>query len=303
MTRTKFLLLGVLVFAHTYAARAQTIATRPAPQIVNGALPSVSPDGSHIAFVSNRGGMNDMFVIAATGAREVQLTHSPERESFAGWSANSQHLAFSVLKDEVSSIYIVDLDGNNLRQIARIAGRNPLLSPDGKRILYATGTWTEMRLMISAFDGSNAIQINEGTSIAWNHRWSPDGRRVAFTSRTDPKSELAVFLVNADGSGRQQVSHIPIAEGAAQSPVWTADGRKLAVQVNSRVNQNSAHIWVIYLANGDGRKLAAHEAAYLDETPSWFPDGKRLAFQSNRTGRMEVWVMKSDGTEARQVTH
>ena len=56
------------------------------------------------------------------------------------------------------------------------------------------------------------------------------------------------------------------------------------------------------LASGATRKLASHTEAYLDETPSWFPDGKRLAFQSNRTGRMEVWVMNADGSAARQLS-
>jgi TolB protein len=76
----------------------------------------------------------------------------------------------------------------------------------------------------------------------------------------------------------------------------------LAIQVNSRSKKNSAHIWIVDVRTGSARKLAAHDAAYLDETPSWFPDGKRLAFQSNRTGRMEVWVMNTDGSNARQVT-
>jgi len=61
-------------------------------------------------------------------------------------------------------------------------------------------------------------------------------------------------------------------------------------------------VWVIDAAGGQTRKLAAHTALYLDETPAWFPDSKRLAFQSDRSGRMEVWVMNADGTGARQIT-
>jgi len=65
---------------------------------------------------------------------------------------------------------------------------------------------------------------------------------------------------------------------------------------------HSGHIWVVDLTSGEAHKLAAHERPYLDETPYWFPDGKRIAFQSNRTGRMEVWVMNADGSGQRQVT-
>ena len=54
--------------------------------------------------------------------------------------------------------------------------------------------------------------------------------------------------------------------------------------------------------SGNVHKLAPHTERYLDETPAWFPDAKRLAFQSNRTGRMEIWVMNADGTVPRQVT-
>jgi dipeptidyl aminopeptidase/acylaminoacyl peptidase len=63
-----------------------------------------------------------------------------------------------------------------------------------------------------------------------------------------------------------------------------------------------SHIWIVDAATGAARKLAAHDQPYLDETPSWFPDGKHIAFQSNRTGRMEVWVMNADGSGQLQVT-
>ena len=251
--------------------------------------------------MSNRGGADDVFVISTDGSNERQLTRTPEPEGNLAWSVAGKIL-FSVFKDETSRLYAIDADGKNQREIAHVPGRGPTLSLDGKRLVYMAGSWTATKLMVSLLDGSNAKQITDGSSIAWNNHWSPDGKLIAFTGRNDPKGEVAIFVVNADGESRRQVTHIPAEEGGAQWPVWSPNGRRLAVQVNSRRQKGSAHIWIVDVATGNAHKLAAHNEAYLDETPVWLPDGKHLAFQSNRTGRMEVWVMNADGKRARQIT-
>ncbi len=274
----------------------------PAP-VVNGGLPAVSPDGSRIAFLSNRGGFQDLFVISADGTGENRLTNTPEEETAPAWTADGKQILFSVFADDTSRLYAIDQDGKNRREVASVPGRAPTLSPDGKRLLYMAGTWTATRLMVSAADGSNAKQITDGTSIAWNNHWSPDGKRIAFTGRKDSTDRLAVFVMNADGSGQRQVTRLTPEEGRAQWPVWSPDGRRLAIQVNgSNPQAHACHIWIVDVATDEARKLSAHSQSYLDETPSWFPDGKRIAFQSNRTGRMEVWVMNADGSGQRQVT-
>jgi len=278
----------------------QTASPTPKP-FTNGGLPNVSPNGHHIAFVSERGGTDDLFVISAKGRGELQLTHTSDHESPAGWTADGRIL-FSVFTNEASRLYAIALNGKSLREVGSVPGRAPMLSPDGKRLIYMAGTWTATRLIVSALDGSNRQQINDGASIAWNSHWSPDGQRIAFTGREAPKSELAVFVMNVDGGERHKVTNIPAEEGGAQWPVWSPDGSRLAIQVNSRQQKNSAHIWIVDAASGEARKLAAHDQYFVDETPSWFPDGKRLAFQSNRTGRMEIWVMNADGSGQRQVT-
>ena len=277
----------------------QTAVPAPTP-FNNGALPVVSPDGRYIAFSSNRDGQEDVYVIKSDGSGENRVTHTQENEGNVAWYG--KQILFSVFANDNSRLFVIDPDGKNLRQLATVPGRGPTASPNGSRLVYMAGTWTATKLMVSALDGSDAKQINDGSSIAWNNHWSPDGKQIAFTGRNDPKSELAVFVMNVDGSSLRQVSHVAAEEGGAQWPVWSPNGRELAVQVNSRTTKNSAHIWIVNVANGSARKLAPHDAAYLDETPSWFPNGKRLAFQSNRTGRMEVWVMDADGRNARQVT-
>ena len=303
------------------------------PVVSHGAHPVVSPDGSHIAFLSNRTGADELFVISADGTGETQLTFTSDEVGNPAWTADGKHILFAIFAKEISHLYSIDPDGKNLRDIASVLGRAPTLSPDGKKLLYMSGTWTATRLMLSQLSGSNARQISDGSSIAWNNHWSPDGKRIAFTSRTDPDGELAIFVMNADGTHRRQLSHFAPGSGNAQWPVWSPDGRQLAIQVNGPQKKDhqsaqasvmgghhhqsavasakaDAHIWILDAATGDARKLAppapetAHDSGqpYLDETPAWFPDGQRLAFQSNRTGRMEVWVMNADGSSQHQIT-
>jgi TolB protein len=293
-----------LVLAFLFMPPGSTRGQTPPPgPVIHGGLPIVSPDGSRIVFQSNRGGAEDLFIIGADGTGETQLTRTPEAETARGWTPGGKQIVFSVFANDTSRLFAIDPDGRNQREIGSVPGRSPVLSPDGKRVVYMSGTWTAMRLMVSTLDGSNAKQITDGSSIAWNSQWSPDGSRIAFTGRTDPKSALAIFVMNADGSQRRQVTHLSPEEGQAQWPVWSPDARRLAVQASDNDPKvHACHIGIVDFSTGDTRKIAVHSQTYFDETPSWFPDGKRIAFQSDRTGRMEVWVMNDDGSGQRQVT-
>jgi TolB protein len=275
--------------------------TGQAPQrpVTNGGAPAVSPDGSRIAFLSDRDGATDLYVISADGSGEVRLTRTPEAESQPEWSADGKEIWFTVFASDASRIYSIEPDGKNQRLLGTVPGRAMRLSPDGKRVLYWTGTWTAMRLFVSGLDGSRARQLTDGSGMVWGSRWSTDGKRIAFADN-DPKGVLHVHVMNADGSDRRQVTHFAASDGRAQMPSWSPDGLNLAVQ--SSAKDQPGHIWVVDISTGAARKLAAHDQPYQDEVPAWFPDGKRIAFQSDRTGRMEVWVMNVDGSGARQLT-
>jgi len=290
--------VGSLAFAVSIVLQSAAAGQTPPKIVDHGAAPVVSPDGTRIAFLSDRDGATDVYVIGADGTGEIRLTRSPETESQPAWSADGKQIWFTVFANDSSAIYSIGANGGDSKRIGTVPGRAMRLSPDGTRVLYWIGTWTSMKLFSSALDGSNALQLTDGSGVVWGARWSPDGKRIAFADR-DSSHLLKVHVMNADGTGRTQIPFVASAF-EAQMPAWSPDAKLLAVQGGGK--GKPAHIWVVDAATGSARNIAPHES-YDDEVPTWFPDGKRLAFQSNRTGAMEIWVMSSDGSNQRQVTH
>ena len=108
------------------------------------------------------------------------------------------------------------------------------------------------------------------------------------------KALVPLCLTLLWGCGGEDLS-LPVDPGGPPS----ADNSTIEADPKSIVG----NVWVVDVATGAATKLAPHSESYQDELPSWFPDGKRIAFQSNRTGRWEVWVINADGTGAKQLTH
>jgi Tol biopolymer transport system component len=259
----------------------------------NNQYPAISPDGSRIAFVSDRDGTSDLYVMDVDGTHVVRLTQTAEQKTPPAWSADGKSVTFAVQ----GVINVVDLHGT-VAQIGKVPGRALRVSPDRKRAFYALGTWTEVQLMESDLDGANAKPITDGKSVVWTPRVSPDGKTIAFTGR-DADKQLHVYLMDPDGSNVRQLTRTNPPDGQIQSPSWSPDGKRIAVQASSK---ERAHIYLVDAKTGEMVKLAEHEQAWHDETPAWFPDGKRLAIQSDRTGSWEIWTMKTDGSELHQVT-
>lgn len=292
---------------------ASSLGAQQRPPAQNGALPFVSPDGKWISFVANRDGKQpgNLFVIGSDGANERQLTAAGG--SIGRWTADSKSLYFVVpqmgMRAESVTVMTVAVTGGTSKQSVRVTGNDPVLSPDGKLLLTSAGGFGAMKLTATPAGGGVSRDLTDGKFPAFNGVWSPDGKRIAFarldpTPRGQAPRDMQLWVMNADGSDAKQLTHFEAADGFPQWPSWSPDGHRIAVQAGtySREGPNSAHIWIVDAHSGAATKLAAHDKPYLDETPSFFPDGKRIAFQSDRTGRMEIWVMNVDGTNARQIT-
>jgi TolB protein len=238
------------------------------------------------------------------GTSVMRLTSTKESEGVAGWSADGSRVVYNVVSGDSATLYAISLGGGPPTRVGMARGQGARTTRDGARVIYGVMPWQTMQLFVAGADGSNPRRLTPGSSAFYCSALSPDDRQVA-TSRSDSGS-LQIWLFALDGSSSRQLTRFTPEQGHAQCPAWSSDGRRLAIQsdVFDRENPKNAtsHIWVIDVATGAATKLAAHAQPYRDELPAWFPDGRRIAFQSDRTGRWEVWVMSADGSDVRQLT-
>jgi Tol biopolymer transport system component len=124
---------------------------------------------------------------------------------------------------------------------------------------------------------------------------SPDGRRIAFESDREGAAS-AVWLADADGSNPTRLTRGPgRAQGSAR---WSPDGRTLAF--DAQAEDSHWDVWTIGV-EGSGLRQLTRRAT--DHGPSsWSRDGRWIYFNSNRTGRYEVWRVAAAGGPEEQVT-
>ena len=152
--------------------------------------------------------------------------------------SNPSWLIWSPTKDEFALVDNGDLvvlqadsgAANRLTsgmQLADIPG-SVAWSPDGRELLFTCGAQATDLCRVAS-DGSGAIlniTNNGADSFAWYREptWSPDGSKISYVSPDDDKN-LQLFMMNADGSDRQQLT-----EGAGQNSLhqWSPDGVRIA---------------------------------------------------------------------------
>lgn len=146
-------------------------------------------------------------------------------------------------------------------------------------------------------DGTGQTQLTFNETQEFDPTWSPDGKRIAFTSfPNDFSSDGEIFVMSADGSGLTQLT-----DNASQDfgPVWSPDGERL---VFTSDRTGGSEVFVMN-ADGSGVVQLTHGAS-VNLATNWSPDGRQIAFTAYTDGGdSEIFVMNADGTGVVQLTH
>jgi Tol biopolymer transport system component len=188
-----------------------------------------------------------------------------------------------------SHLYIVGADGEGPRRLTSgpSSDTQPEWSPDGKRIAFTTDRAGNREVEVMSVDGGEPVNLSKNPAGDFEPTWSPDGTRIAYTSTRDGKPE--VYVVQADGS---KTTRLTISEGS-RAPTWSPEGlRVVLVAVGTGLA-------LVDLRAGSVQPITTDS---LDGHPRWSPSGDLIAFQRGKPGRTEIFTVRPDGKQIRQVT-
>ncbi len=252
--------------------------------------PAWSPDGTRIAFDSQRSGERDksgkflntdIYVVTvpddAGDPKIVRLTTDSEEDQVPVWTPDGTMIAFESKHDGLTELYLINADGTGLTRLTEHEDWidfRPVWQPATGKATPATLPASPVRFSATAVPASPtppaAISVKG---------------RIVFSSDRDGNFEI--YTANVDGSDPVRLTDSPAADG---EPVWSPDGTRILF---TSERDGNAEIYSMQADGSDVTRLTNDPG--VDVSPAWSPNGKLIAFATDRAGNFDIYLMRSDG--------
>jgi len=230
-------------------------------------MPSVSADGTKIAFTSFARGNPAIFVHSVETGRRLPFYNQVASLNATPDFTPDGHLVYASSASGYAQIYIADGDGSNLRRISssRAIEVEPKVNPKtGTDIVFVSGRSGPQQIYRMNLDGANVERLSNGEGEASNPSWHPDGQVIAFAwTRGYAAGKFNIFIMDVAARQFNQLTHD---EGRNENPSWAPDGRHI-VFASDRSGTSQ-----IYTMLADGTQVQRLTTQGRNKTPVW---GKR----------------------------
>ena len=254
--------------------------------------PAWSPDGTHIAFISNRTGPLKVWVMRADGTEPRQLTTGADEDDAPAWSPDGRRIAFVRILQGDAELFVMREDGSELRRLTTSPGADihPQWAPDGRRLLFNSARRSRdpanpevIELFTMRPDGSDVRPLTRG-GIATYASFSPDGAEVVFRrQQEDGNSEIVVRAV--DGGEERNLTRNPAFDGW---PAWSRDGRRV---VFARETDGDSAVLLVVNLDGSGETPLVTLPG-RNTNPRWSPDRDVVLFSHRADGQVRLFLVE-----------
>jgi len=209
----------------------------------------------------------------------------------------SGQIAFASKRAGLPQIYLTNVDGTSVTLLTSMENGacQPSWSPDGLRLVFispclARGDfydtpYNDASLYAINADGTGLTQLTTPPGSDFDPAWSPDGKRIAFTSLRDGYKQIYLLDVTSLAITRLTTTSAQI---ESSQPSWSPNGDQIAYTVK-RVG--AYQVWAM-TDTGQGNVQLVHSGQQLwDYLPIWSLDGKTVLFNQRIQGPVRPWLM------------
>jgi len=272
--------------------------------------PSISKDGSKLAFISDRDGNREIYTVDLVwmdgytqwqGQNLINITLSSENDWTPNFSPTNDKIVFSTYfpNNDNYDVFIMNIDGSKKINLTNSTfyEKYPQFSPDGSFIIYQAWQKGKMEIFFSNLLDRNNINLTRNSFsndiISHGNAFSPEGHKIVFTSERDGNRNI--YIMNSNGSDQTKLTDHPNHD---YEPTFSSDG--LSILFTSERDGNKE----IYIMNTKGENLTNLSNNPGDDwNPRFYPDNKKIIFQSTRDNNWEIYLMKLDGSEQKNLTN
>ena len=236
-----------------------------------------------------RGGSKEIRVMDIDGEFERHVTQNGSINVLPAWTSRGV-VAYTSFKKNNPDLYI----GNRPFSTRPRMNTGAAFYRDGKKVALTLSRDGNPEIyVLDSVSGKERLRVTHHPAIDTSPTWSPEGNELAFvTDRYTGRPQIARFNLKS-----AQVDRLPQVGGYNTGPDWSPIGPRIVY--SAMTGGERYQIFEIQLDTNVVRRLTETGS---NEEPCFSADGRYIAFSSDRSGSRAIWIMTSDGREARQVS-